>query len=77
MRHDMLMHSLKLRRLVICDKYWLSKEASKVHVNETWVYAYIYKSQIGKVAYEIELGIQIDKEDFMHDINQREFKMDG
>ena len=66
MRHDMFMHSLKLRRLVICDKYWLSKEASKVHVNETRVYAY-----------EIELWIQIDKEDFMHDINQREFKMDG
>ena len=37
---------------------------------------YIYKSQIGKVAYEIELEIQIDKEDFMHDINQFEFKID-
>ena len=34
-------------------------------------------SQIGKLAYEIESGIQIDKEDFMHDINQHEFKMDG
>ena len=34
-------------------------------------------SQIGKLAYEIELEIQIDKEDFMHDINQHEFKMDG
>ena len=34
-------------------------------------------SQIGKLAYEIELGIQIDKEDFMHYINQHEFKMDG
>jgi len=31
----MLMHSLKVGRLVICDEYWLSKEASKVHVNET------------------------------------------
>ena len=29
------------------------------------------------VAYVIESGIQIDKEDFMHDINQYEFKMDG
>ena len=34
-------------------------------------------SQIGKLAYEIELGIQFDKEDFMHYINQHEFKMDG
>ena len=33
-------------------------------------------SQIGKLAYEIELRIQIDKEDFMHDTNQYEFKMD-
>ena len=35
------------------------------------------ESQIGKLAYVIESGIQIDKEDFMHDINQHEFKMDG
>ena len=34
-------------------------------------------SQIGKLAYEIEMRIQIDKEDFMHDINQYEFKIDG
>ena len=34
-------------------------------------------SQIGKLAYEIEMRIQIDKEDFMHAINQYEFKMDG
>ena len=34
-------------------------------------------SQIGKLAYEIEMRIQIDKEDFMHDTNQYEFKMDG
>ena len=33
-------------------------------------------SQNGKLAYVIELGIHIDKEDFMHDINQYEFKMD-
>ena len=39
-------------------------------------YAYMM-SQIGKLAYEIEMRIQIDKEDFMHDINQHEFKMDG
>ena len=35
------------------------------------------QSQIGKLAYKIELRIQIDKEDFMHDTNQHEFKMDG
>ena len=34
-------------------------------------------SQTGKLAYEIELRIRIDKEDFMHDTNQYEFKMDG
>ena len=34
-------------------------------------------SQNGKLAYVIELRIQIDKEDFMHDTNQYEFKMDG
>ena len=35
------------------------------------------QSQIGKFAYEIELWIQIDKENFMLDTNQCEFKMDG
>ena len=45
-------------------------------MNETWVYAYMM-SQIGKLAYVIEFRIQIDKEDFMHDINQHEFKMDS
>ena len=34
-------------------------------------------SQNGKFAYAIELRIQIDKEDFMHDTNQHEFKMNG
>ena len=34
-------------------------------------------SQIGRLAYKIELRIQIDNEDFMHDTNQYEFKMDG
>ena len=34
-------------------------------------------SQIEKLAYEIELKIRIDKKDFIHDINQYEFKMDG
>ena len=34
-------------------------------------------SQIGKLAYKIELRIQTDNEDFMHDTNQYEFKMDG
>ena len=59
-----------------CHKLWLTKEANKAKVNETWVYANI-KSQIGKLAYKIELRIQIDKEDFMHDTNQYELKMDG
>ena len=45
-------------------------------MNETWAYTKIM-SQIGKFAYKIELRIQIDKEDFMHDINQHEFKMGG
>ena len=34
-------------------------------------------SQIEKLGYEIELKIQIDKKDFMHDINQWEFKVDS
>ena len=34
-------------------------------------------SQIGNLAYKIELRIRIDNEDFMHDTNQYEFKMDG
>ena len=34
-------------------------------------------SQIGKLEHEIELRVRIDKENFMHDINQYEFKMDG
>ena len=34
-------------------------------------------SQIGRLAYKIELRIQTDNEDFMHDTNQYEFKMDG
>ena len=34
-------------------------------------------SQIGKLAYMIELRIQTDNEDFMHDTNQYGFKMDG
>ena len=33
-------------------------------------------SQIGRLAYKIKLRIQIDNEDFMHDTNQYEFKMD-
>ena len=62
--------------LVTYDKWLLTKEASKAKDNETWVDAYMM-SQIGKLAYEIELGIRIEKEDFMHDTNQYEFKMDG
>ena len=34
-------------------------------------------SQIGRLAYKIELRIQIDNEDFMHGTNQYEFKMNG
>ena len=34
-------------------------------------------SQIGKLAYKIELRTRTGNEDFMHDTNQYEFKMDG
>ena len=34
-------------------------------------------SQIGRLAYKIKLRIQINNEEFMHDTNQYEFKMDG
>jgi len=51
-------------------------QASKAKENETWVDTYMM-SQIGKIAYKIELWIRIDNEDFMHDTNQYEFKMDG
>ena len=60
---------------VTCDKWLLTKEANKAKENETWVDAYMI-SQIGKLAYKIELRIRIDNEDFMHDTNQYEFKMD-
>ena len=53
MRHDMLLHSLKLGRLVIWDEYYCTKKASKRKVNETWVDVYML-SQIGKFAYEIK-----------------------
>ena len=62
--------------LVTCDKWLLTKEASKAKENETWVDAYIM-SQIGKLAYKSELRIRIDNEYFMYDTNQYEFKMDG
>ena len=65
-----------IKKRVIYDKWLLTKEASKAKVNETRAYAKIM-SQNGKLAYVIELRIRIDKEDFMHDINQYEFKMDG
>ena len=65
-----------MEELVTHDKRLLIKEASKAKENETWVDAYMM-SQIGKLAYEIELRIQIDKEDFVHDTNQCEFKMDS
>ena len=42
MRHDnMLVHNLKIGRPFICNEYWLSKEASKEHMNETRVHAYM------------------------------------
>ena len=53
---------------VTCDKWLLTKEASKAKENETWD-AYMM-SQIEKLAYKIELRIQTDNEDFMHDTNQ-------
>ena len=56
--------------------FYYQRKQSKKHMNETRVHAYM-QSQIGKIAYETEWWIQIDKEDFMHDINQCEFKMDG
>ena len=62
--------------LVTCDKWLLTKEASKAKENETWVDAYMV-SQIGKPAYKIELRTRTDNEDFMHDTNQYEFKIDG
>ena len=73
MRHDMLLHSLKLERVVVWDEYCCTREASKRKVNETWVNAYMM-SQIGKLAYEIKWWIYIDKEDFMHNTNQCEFQ---
>ena len=51
-------------------------QASKTIENETSVDTYMM-SQIRRLAYKIELRIQIDNEDFMHDTNQYEFKMDG
>ena len=45
-----------MEEFVTCDKWLLTKEASKAKLNEIWVYAYIM-SQIGKVAYVIELRI--------------------
>ena len=78
MRCDMICLCIvsNMEELVTCDKWLLTKEASKTKENETWVYAKI-TSQNGKLAYVIVLRIQIDKEDFLHDTNQHEFKMDG
>ena len=49
-----------MEELVICNKWLLTKKASKAKVNETRVYAKIM-SQNGKLAYVIELRIRIDK----------------
>ena len=62
--------------LVTCDKWLLTKKASKAKENETWVDVYMM-FQIEKLAYKIELRIWIDNEDFMHDTNQYELMMDG
>jgi len=76
MRHNMLLLSLKLERLVVWDEYYCTREASKRKVNETWIDVHML-SQFRRLVYKIELRIQIDNEDFMHDTNQYEFKMDG
>ena len=55
---------------------WQVKVMRMRKVNETWVDVHML-SQIGRLVYKIELRIQIDNEDFMHDTNQYEFKMDG
>ena len=65
-----------MEELVTYNRWLLTKEASKAKVNETWIDVHML-SQIGKFVYKIELRIQIDKEDFMHDTNQHEFKMDS
>ena len=63
---NILVHSLKLGTLIV---YMMNiVYQSKEHVNKTRIHVYI-QSQIGKFAYEIELCIQMDKEDFMHDTN--------
>ena len=59
MRHNMLLHSLKLERLVAWDEYYCTREASKRKVNETWVDVHML-SQIRRLVYKIELRIQID-----------------
>ena len=41
-------------------------------------FMHIYISlKLERLHMKLNWGIQIDKEDFMHDINQRKFKMDG
>ena len=45
-----------MEELVICNKWLLTKEASKAKVNEIGAYAKIM-SQNGKLAYVIELRI--------------------
>ena len=70
MRHDILLHSLKLERLVIWEEYYCRGKQAR----EKWMrYELVHMlSQIGKLAYEIKWWIYIDKEDFMHDTNQCE-----
>ena len=48
-----------------------------MRMRHEFMHMYVVSNQIAQLAYEIELRIQIDKENFMHDINQHEFKMDG
>ena len=71
MRHDMLLHSLKLGRLVIWDEYCCQGKQAR----EKWMrheLICICCLKIGKLAYEIKWWIYIGKEDFMHDTNQCE-----
>ena len=70
MRHNMLLHSLKLGWLAIWDKYWCQGKQAR----EKWMrYELVHMlSQIGKLAYEIKWWIYFVKEDFMHDTNQYE-----
>jgi len=76
MRHDMLLHSLKLGRLVIWGEYYCTREASKRKVNETWVDVHLL-SQIGKLHMKFNGKFKLIKKiSCMTYINVK-FKVDG